>query len=719
MSEVLIGLASCHEAFVAAPVVRALQAISTSFRVALLGEEAAGVHASKLGLPQCELTSSGPRTGLAGAAAFASESLGDARLVLIFGTGRFAIALADSARQSGALSVRVDAGQRTGDAGDRQRRTADHLADRCCVRSDVERDHLIAEGYDEDSVTVIGSLCADALAALPPAKPSDAPSVWLALEHTRDPALEEHVHETSAHLDVAVEVARPDDDPAVHLARSRSAAAIITDSCGYQEFAAAAGVPAVVMAPAGARWDLVRSGAVRVAEHPDDLPQVLADALASERPKVEHAPAAELVVEALRGWLQPASDEGVEASEQAPLPTEANSSGRTFDHAELRAVQAVLRAGTLNSTKGTFVHRFEREFAEWLGVKHAIACANGSAAVHCALAALKLSAGDEVVTTPITDMGALTPIWYEGAVPVFADVDPDTLNVTAATIESQLTDRTRAVIVTHLFGRPCDMAPIVALCEARGLALIEDAAQAFGATLGEQAAGTIGQIAAFSLQQGKHITTGEGGVVCTDDDDLARQVFLYVNKAFGYGDEKPDHYFPALNYRMTELQGAVAGAQLPKLDEIVARRRMVAQSLSDLLGGLDGIRCPSDPPDGRHAYWKWSFLVDDQVVCGGAVELGARMRALGVACAPRYVQKPAFECQVFTDWRAHPVSSLPLQHNPRGAADGPLYSRADYPGAVRGLEQVVVLPINERYRPHHVAQVADAIRAAHKELTRA
>ncbi|MCK5943857.1 MAG: DegT/DnrJ/EryC1/StrS family aminotransferase, partial [Planctomycetes bacterium] len=324
------------------------------------------------------------------------------------------------------------------------------------------------------------------------------------------------------------------------------------------------------------------------------------------------------------------------------MPSEANASGRTFDQAELRLVHAALRSGTLNSTRGTFVARFEREFAEWLGCKHAIACANGSAAVHCAIAALGLSAGDEVVTTPITDMGALTPIWYEGAVPVFADVDPDTLNVTAETIAAQLTDRTRAIVVTHLFGRPCEMASIVALAERHGLPLIEDAAQAFGASLGETVVGTFGNVAAFSLQQGKHITTGEGGVVCTDDDELARRVFLFVNKAWGYGDPKPDHYFPALNYRMTELQGAVACAQLPKLDEVIALRRMVAADLRAQLHDLAGIRCPADPEHGRHVYWKWSFLVDATVVPGGAVALGARMRAQGIACAPRYVQKPAF-----------------------------------------------------------------------------
>ena len=112
-----------------------------------------------------------------------------------------------------------------------------------------------------------------------------------------------------------------------------------------------------------------------------------------------------------------------------------------------------------------------------------------------------------------------------------------------------------------------------------------------------------------------------------DDDDAARQVFLYVNKAYGYGDERPDHYFPALNYRMTELQGAVACGQLPKLDEVIARRRMAAKALQSRLNELPGITCPDDPADGLHSYWKWSFLVDERVVRGGAVKLGALMRA--------------------------------------------------------------------------------------------
>ncbi|MGC6487454.1 MAG: DegT/DnrJ/EryC1/StrS family aminotransferase, partial [Planctomycetota bacterium] len=654
-------------------------------------------------------------------ASFAAEVVESARprAVLTLGAGRFALALADAAEQQGLLCVRLDAGDRAGAGRDRSRRLADHAAQRWCVRAERARRALVDEGCDEDLVAVVGSLTRDALAGWPPPEQAARRHVWLACEHGQDPALEAHVGAVCEQLELDLQIARPADPPQRQLQLARSADVIVTDSLGYQEFADAAGRPCVVLAPAGARPDLLTSGRVRVAEHRDELHGVLAQRRDAPREEPPVPAAADAVIDALARWTAPAAKGELAAAAPTPLPSEGNASGRSFDGAEARALRAVLDAGALNSTRGTYVHRFEREFAEWLGVKHAIACANGSAAVHCALAALKLSAGDEVITTPITDMGALTPIWYEGAVPVFADVDPDTLNVTADTIGAQLTERTRAIVVTHLFGRTCDMDPILALAEERGLPVLEDAAQAYGASLDGRLAGTLGSLAAFSLQQGKHITTGEGGVVCTDDDGLARQVFLYVNKAFGYGDAKPDHYFPALNYRMTELQGAVACAQLPKLDAAIAVRRMVAEQLREGLEDLAGVRCPGDPDGGEHAYWKWSFLVDDQVVCGGAVELGARMRALGVACAPRYVQKPAFECQVFERWREHPVSSLPLRANPRGDREGPLFVRADYPGAVRGLQQVVVLPINERYRRHHVEFVIDQIRRAHRELTRA
>lgn len=719
MPNVLIGLASSHEALIAAPVARELHTRGVPTRVTLCGDAAAADHAAALGLSGAPVLTSGTNAAMSidAVGAFAATSLQDADVVLLFGHGPFVVALASAAQLEGRRSALVHAGERSADGRDRARRGAECAVDQCFVRSDLQREQLLREGRSADDARVIGSLAEQCFDHLPPAGAGKPAIAAVALSQSDPEVLGQSVRAALEQVGAAIEVAPVGAGASAELERLRRAAVIVTDDLLYQELAATNGIAAVVPAPAAARPDLLHRGAALLVEHPSALADGLHAALAADaaQPTDPLDDAACALVDA----LLPAPDEAEpEASTALALPTEANHTGRTFDDSECNAIQAVLRSGTLNSTRGTAVHRFEREFAEWLGVKHAIACANGSAAVHCAVAALKLEAGDEVITTPITDMGALTPICYEGAVPVFADVDADTLNVTAETIEAQLTDRTRAIIATHLFGRPCVMDPILALAERHGLPIIEDAAQAFGATLGDSAAGTFGDLAAFSLQQGKHITTGEGGIVCTDDDELARQVFLYVNKAFGYGDERPDHYFPALNYRMTELQGAVACAQLPKLDEVVSRRRMVAEDLRARLSDLPGIRCPSDPDDGMHAYWKWSFLVDEQVVCGGAVELGARMRALGVACAPRYVQKPAFECQVFTNWRDHPVSRLPLSHNPRGATEGPLFRREDYPGAVRGLEQVVVLPINERYRPHHVVQVADAIREAHEELTR-
>ena len=161
-------------------------------------------------------------------------------------------------------------------------------------------------------------------------------------------------------------------------------------------------------------------------------------------------------------------------------------------------------------------------------------------------------------------MGAITPILYQGAIPVFADVDPRTYNVTAATIAARISPKTRAIIVTHLFGNPAPMAEIMELANRSGIPVIEDSAQAMLATVDGKSIGTMGAIGCFSLQQGKHITTGEGGVVVTNDPALDRKMYLYINKGWGYGDSKPDHYFLALNYRVSELQGAVALAPVAK-----------------------------------------------------------------------------------------------------------------------------------------------------------
>ena len=291
--------------------------------------------------------------------------------------------------------------------------------------------------------------------------------------------------------------------------------------------------------------------------------------------------------------------------ENIKLPNDQDASGRTFGAEEIAAVTEVLTSGVLITTKGKYGKMLEKEFAERLGVKYAYACNSGSAAVHVAVAAINPNPGDEIVTTSITDMGALTPIIFQGAIPVFADVDPKTLNVTAETIEKVLSERTKAIIVTHLFGNPCEMGAVMKLADSRNIPVIEDTAQSFLATCDGKYAGTIGTIGAFSFQQGKQMTTGEGGIVVTDDDALARRMFLFINKAWGYGDQNPDHYFASLNYRMTELQAAVAYQQLKKLDFSVAQRQKMARLLDQKIKDIDGIESYKPVANSTMTYWKY------------------------------------------------------------------------------------------------------------------
>lgn len=386
------------------------------------------------------------------------------------------------------------------------------------------------------------------------------------------------------------------------------------------------------------------------------------------------------------------------------FPSDQDATGRQLGDEEIAALTAAIRSGVLTSTKGHFVKEFQAGFAERIGSAFGYACSSGTAAIHAAVAAVDPSPGDEIITSPITDMGAITPILYQTAIPVFADVDPVTGNVTAASIERMISPKTRAIIVTHLFGYPADMAAICALAKAHGILVIEDCAQAYGAIHDGRPVGTIGDIGCFSLQQGKHITTGEGGLVVTDDEALARRLRLFIDKAWGYGDPKPDHYFAALNGRMTELQGAVALAQMGKLTHSFSRRQAMARRLTRAIAGLPGIETPSDTDAVVHSYWKYPLIVSPDL--GGPVRLAQELRAFGIMSAPRYIQKPAFECAVIKDQRTFGTSNFPFNLARPEAVD---YSADRYPGTYAFLRDVLVLPWNENYTDAHVDYLAERI----------
>ncbi|MEZ6143329.1 MAG: DegT/DnrJ/EryC1/StrS family aminotransferase [Zavarzinella sp.] len=394
------------------------------------------------------------------------------------------------------------------------------------------------------------------------------------------------------------------------------------------------------------------------------------------------------------------------------LPSDQDATGRTLGAEEIALITEAIQSGTLTVTKGKFAKSFEQQFGE-MHASTAVACTSGSAAIHCAVAALNPEPGDEIITTSITDMGALTPILYQGAIPVFADVDPLTGNVTAQTIADRISDRTKAIIVTHLFGNPCDMTSIMELANKHQIPVIEDTAQAFLATHRGQKVGTFGKLGCFSLQQGKHITTGEGGVVLSTDPELARRVYLFVNKAWGYGDPKPDHYFLALNYRMSELQAACALGQLPKLADIVEKRRQTADWLTKQISDLPGITTPPRDENNQPVYWKYTLLVDPKVIPGGTVGLAQSLKRWNIASAPRYIQKPAFRCQIFSEQRTFGNSRWPFTLARPEAVD---YHADRFPGTFRYLDEVLVLPWNECYTTEHLEYIASALHTCVGEL---
>lgn len=400
------------------------------------------------------------------------------------------------------------------------------------------------------------------------------------------------------------------------------------------------------------------------------------------------------------------------------LPSDADCTGRNFGQEELDLLKRVIECGTLNCTKGTVVKEFEEKFKEKLGVQFCRTTTSGTASIHTAIAGINPEPGDEIITTPITDMGALTPIIYQAAVPIFADVDPLTYNVTAETIAPKITRRTKAIIVTHLFGNPCDMDPIMELAKQHDLPVIEDACQAYLTVYKGKLIGTIGDIGCFSLQQGKHMTTGEGGIVVGNNGDYARRMWLFVDKAWGYGDPKPDHYFLALNYRMTELQGAVALAQLHKVDSVVKNRIRTAEILTEMINDVPGVSTPTVTPDSRHVYWKYPLRIDDELIEGGVDAFGANLRDRGIFCGPRYIQKPAFMCQIFTEKNTFGNSRFPFNGECRKNDPPVVYDPEDYPGTFDALSHVVVLPWNEFYTEGHVQYIADNIKTVAMELAK-
>lgn len=343
----------------------------------------------------------------------------------------------------------------------------------------------------------------------------------------------------------------------------------------------------------------------------------------------------------------------------------------SFTLEEAEAARDVILSNRVNYWTGLECREFEREFAAWAGTRHAIALANGTVALDLALRGLGIGPGDEVVVTPRTFLASASCIVNAGAIPVFADVDPDTQNITADTIRAVLTPRTRAVICVHLAGWPCDMDPIMELARERNLFVIEDCAQAHGARYKGRPVGSIGHVGAWSFCQDKIMTTGgEGGMVTTDDPALWKRMWAYKDHGKSwdavYERQHPPgyrwlHESFGTNWRMIEVQAAIGRIQLRRMADWQATRLRHARRIWECARALPGLRVPSVPDSIEHAAYKcYVFLNLDALAPGWTRE--RIMQAIadqGVpvysgSCSEIYLEK-AFDGTGF-----RPVQRLPV-----------------------------------------------------------
>ncbi|WP_034343467.1 DegT/DnrJ/EryC1/StrS family aminotransferase [Deinococcus misasensis] len=342
-----------------------------------------------------------------------------------------------------------------------------------------------------------------------------------------------------------------------------------------------------------------------------------------------------------------------------------------FEQDEIQAVTAVLQSGRVNYWTGQEARKFEQEYAEYLGVKHAIALHNGTLALELALYAFDIGEGDEVITTTRTFIASASAAVMRGAIPIIADVDPVSQNITADTIRPLITSKTRAIIVVHLAGWPADMDPIMELAAEHNLIVIEDCAQAHGAFYKGKPVGSIGHAGAFSFCQDKILTTGgEGGLLALNDTDLWKKAWAYKDHGKSYDavylkDHPPGfrwlHESFGTNWRMLEVQAVIGRLQLQKLPEWIEKRRANAAVLNERFSRWDAFRLTLPPEDVFHAYYKYYLFVQQDQLAEGWTrdrimqEVSQRgVPCLSGSCSEIYLEK------AFVDRGYGPQERLPV-----------------------------------------------------------
>lgn len=296
------------------------------------------------------------------------------------------------------------------------------------------------------------------------------------------------------------------------------------------------------------------------------------------------------------------------------------------------------------SSKGGFIEEFENRFAEYVGVKYGVTTTSGTTAIHLALATLGIKEEDEIIIPAFTMMGSVYPILYQKATPVLVDAEPDTWNMDTNKIEEKITKKTRAIMPVHIYGHPCNMDPIMDIANEHDLYVIEDAAEAHGAEYKGKKAGSFGDISCFSFYANKIITTGEGGMLVTNDEETYEKAKKLRDMAFTK-ERRFLHHEIGFNYRMTNMQAAVGLAQIEQIENFVEARRRNAKLYNELLKDVKAITLPPEKEWAKNVYWMYSILINDDKFGVTAKELMKKLSEKGIETRSFFVpmhQQPLF-----------------------------------------------------------------------------
>ena len=278
---------------------------------------------------------------------------------------------------------------------------------------------------------------------------------------------------------------------------------------------------------------------------------------------------------------------------------------------ETEYVLSALVDGAISGLYGQYITKFEEDFSHYSGCSYGIAANSGTSALHLALASLGIGNKDEVLVSSFTNMATFFAVLYQGAKPIPIDIEAATWNINPALVEERISEKTKAILVVHIYGHPVDIDPILRIAQNHGLYVVEDAAEAHGASYKGQKVGSLGDIGCFSFYANKIITTGEGGMVITNDVKIANKARSLKGLAFG-ANNKFMHEDIGFGYRMTNIQAAIGCAQLKKIEKIIDKKRRVAHYYDDNLRDVPGLQLPVEKPYARNVYWMYHMVLHEE-----------------------------------------------------------------------------------------------------------